>query len=344
MPKTTKQAQTESGITCLGCGITGDANFYVSRTPYNKYKRIPYCKKCIKSVLYPYYLQRTGNANTAFCYLLRSLDVPYIHEIYVSACKSMSNPNSVHNNINNTDDTAVIAEYFKTYNSFHDTNKFGDTFADSVDIDKIENIELGENIAKIRHNKNLNKRDTSNYEILEYDTDYLIHKYGNFPVEDLIYLEEEYLLWKDKLGKYIDDPSVQTNVRMLCLEFLKYRKNNEQGAPAKDELTNIQNIMKTSGLNEKVAKNEENIDSIGMKIEDIEERRPVKPAETVLDDVDGYKNILLGFAGATSRALGKENEFTKDFDDIMGKYSLDVFAKQAAEEQKEDSDGTKTSD
>lgn len=61
-----------------------------------------------------------------------------------------------------------------------------------------------------------------------------------------------------------------------------------------------------------------------MSARDIEFHRPVKEPDTELQDVDNIKDIIIAMLGGTSRALGKENEFTEEFDNIYQKYSIDI--------------------
>lgn len=335
--KKIKKDNSEISCLCLCCGTQTPTSFYMSRDNFNSTGKLFYCKDCIRDKLYPYFVKICPTENIAFHHLLRSLNVPYIQDVYNMALANIKNPNSKINNVNDNDTSAIVSAYFAKYNSLHDKNGYGNTYLDSVGLDKIDGLETFDDIVKVKHERKLKESATGEYDIVEYDVDYLIHKYGHLPVEDLAFLEEEYLQWEDKLGKFINDQSLRMNVIMLCNEYLKIRKKNENGDDAKDEISTIQNIMRTSGLVEKINQNEQTLESVGMEAEKIEKTRPIKPVDTALEDVDGYHDMLLGLAGATSRALGKTNQYTAAFDKIMGEYSLDIFNQIDNEKQEVDS-------
>lgn len=317
----------ENKVFCLHCGTKNQSIFYKSYDVFNKTSLIPYCRNCIKNVLYPYYLKKCNNQeNIALHHLLRSLNVCYIHDIYITSVEQLKNPNATINNIDGKDNSLIVSAYFKNFNSLHNQNNYGDSYLDSDGLNKIQGLQSFDDIIKIKYNKDIKNNQSGDYEIIEYDIDYLIQKFGNFPPEDLAFLEEQYLQWKDKLGKFIYEKSTEMNVIMICHEYLKIRKKNELGEKTKDEIDTIQKIMAVSGLIEKQSQNDKRCESIGMEIAEIEKSRPIKPVRTELDDVDGYRKQIECFTGAMCRALGKENQFTKTFDEVMGKYKLDIFS------------------
>ena len=63
---------------------------------------------------------------------------------------------------------------------------------------------------------------------------------------------------------------------------------------------------------------------VGVTCKDIELHRPIKTVDPELEDVDNMKTLLYGFVGSISRTLGKENVFTQKFDELYGKYNIDI--------------------
>ena len=61
-----------------------------------------------------------------------------------------------------------------------------------------------------------------------------------------------------------------------------------------------------------------------MNISDIEFRRPIKQCDPELEDVDRVKMILDAYMGGTSKALGKDNAFTRRFDEEYAQYTIDT--------------------
>ena len=82
--KAQKPKEESSKVICCCCGTTNAKQFYLSHGLFNKaVKYIPYCKDCIKKIMWPYFLKKyRNNEQLALHCLLRSLDVPYIHSIY----------------------------------------------------------------------------------------------------------------------------------------------------------------------------------------------------------------------------------------------------------------------
>lgn len=322
-----KEIKEEPKLYCLCCGSANQDNFYLSRNPLNKFfGKIPYCKNCIKGVMWKYYVKRYhGNEQMALHGLLRGLNLPYIHSIYQSAIKTMENPDSTL--------TDLISAYMKSYNSLYTKNNYGDSYADSEGLGEIEGISLYEdNISIKRKRKDIKKEDidTEKYEVLEYEADDLVNKWGEFEDEKLIKLELEWLDWSDKLGDYINDKSVELVVRQVCYQTVEIQEKRERGEKVKDEITALQTLLNGSGLIEKTREKNAETVQIGQTIREIETHRPIKECVPDLVDVDNYGKIIDSFAGAMCRTLGKENYFTKKFAEYYKEYSVDFKAIEEA--------------
>lgn len=359
MPRTSKPAisrtkenaplEEKKKVICLNCGCKDQGEFYQSHNPFNKYlSYIPYCKKCIKGPMWDYFLKRyKNNEQLALHGLVRSLNLPYIHSIYLASVKNINNPNakikkeqideeSETNKNTKSNNNVLISAYLKNYNSFYSQNGYGDTYLDSEGINEIQGLSSYEENIKLKRqvrNENLDNVDTEKYEILEYDADELVFKWGAFEDDKLIRLEREYLDWADKLGDYIYDKSTDLIVKQVCQQTVEIEEKRLRGEKVKDDVNTLQALLNSSGLIEKTRdKSAENI-KIGMAIKDIENKRPLKDAPPSLRDRDKYADLIDTFAGAISRTMGKENYFTKRFDKLYKDYSINLNAFATPEDE-----------
>lgn len=356
MPKTTsaKPKQKDSPeenkrIVCLNCGCKNQSEFYKSHNPFNKYMSyIPYCKDCIRSEMWRYFLRKfNNNEQLALHGLLRSLNLPYIHSVYLASVKNINNPNATiskdteedNEESVKTNSSVLVSAYFKNYNSLYERNGYGDTYLDSEGLNEIQGMAIYEDTIQIRRQKkeeNIEDIDTEKYEVLEYDADELIFKWGAFPDEKLIRLEREYLDWVDKLGDYIYDKSTDLIVKQVCQQTVEIEDKRLLGEKVKDDVNTLQALLNSSGLIEKTRDKSAESVKLGMSIRDMETLRPISKVKPELNDVDKYNNLLRCFTGAMSRTLGKDNQFVKQFDEYFKNYTIDMVSNY--ETQKEDND------
>ena len=355
MPKTTsaKPKQKDSPeenkrIVCLNCGCKNQSEFYKSHNPFNKYMSyIPYCKDCIRSEMWRYFLRKfNNNEQLALHGLLRSLNLPYIHSVYLASIKNINNPNATiskdaeedNEESVKTNNSVLVSAYFKNYNSLYERNGYGDTYLDSEGLNEIQGMAIYEDTIQIRRQKkeeNIEDIDTEKYEVLEYDADELIFKWGAFPDEKLIRLEREYLDWSDKLGDYIYDKSTDLIVKQVCQQTVEIEDKRLLGEKVKDDVNTLQALLNSSGLIEKTRDKSAETTKIGMTIREIENLRPLAKTTKELEDVDKYGELLDTFIGGISRTMGKENIFTQRFDEIYKDYTINLDAFSDLDTQKE---------
>lgn len=317
MARQTIKSDEPLKLTCICCGAKNQANFYVTQDKMHKtFGKIPYCKDCVKNVIYPNYLKKFKSSNLAIYYMCRKIDVPYNHTAYQGALETIKNPKSTMYG-----DDYLVQAYMQNI-AFANNNGWGNTFDDSQGEDKIDGIVSFAEITKVKRQPKNKEIDTDKYEIIEYDTDELIQKWGNFSNEDLAYLETEYLDWSDKLNG-ITEKSIDIMVKEVCLQCLDIRKDRENSEAVDKKVKTLQDLLKTSGLIE-LQNDEAETKSVGVTIKDIEDHRPVKTVDEELSDVDNIKMIIVAFAGNLFRALGRENAYTKKFDELYDKYSIDI--------------------
>jgi len=154
------------------------------------------------------------------------------------------------------------------------------------------------------------------------DADELMRKWGRFDNDDLAYLESEYMDWEEQLNGIVDK-YVDIMVKQVCLTLNEIRHDRESGQPVEKKVQSLRNLIKDSGLSD-LQKNDAVEQGTGMTIRDIEFKRPVKTVDPDFEDVDGMRLVIDAILGGTSRAVGKENEFTERFDEEYSKYTIDI--------------------
>lgn len=304
-------------IVCIGCGCDNQKNFYQSRDERKKYfEKIPYCKDCTLKIFKNYLIKYSENYNLALYYTLRKIDLPYIHAAYTGAVQNVMNPESKIHGMDN-----ILSAYMKSM-AFSEQNGWGSSFDDSIGEDQIEGLSSFADVIKVKRRINRGTSNQSDFDIIEMDADELVNKWGRFDDDDLAYLESEYMDWEEQLNG-ISDKFVDIMVKQVCLQMNEIRHDRESGVPVEKKLAALRNLIKDSGLAD-LQSNEAAQQGVGMTARDIEFHRPVNEPDKELQDVDNIGEILIGFLGGTSRAIGKENEFTKDFDMVYDKYTIDI--------------------
>ena len=309
---------------CLMCGETDPLKFHSSKD-YHKgiLRKLPYCKSCIRDI-YDEYLSKYGDdINLAIYYTCRKVDMPYNHSNFLGAVDSANkNPSNDSDRSNK-----ILSAYLKGL-SFAEANGWGESFDDSQGESEIEHLAAFDAITKVKRQK-INSYDNTldsdtEYEIIEYDTDVLQSKWGyTFENWELAYLEGEYLDWEEKLNG-INDKTIDILVKQICYQLLDIYKDRQCGAAVDKKIKTLRELMNDSGLLEKQNKASAQRKNVGMTIRDIEFHKPIPENHAIFDDVDGCKNYIFGAAGCYFKADGKENIYTKFYDEWMKDYSIDL--------------------
>lgn len=314
-----KNKEPSYKVYCMTCGATNQRDFYSARDEYRQfYKKIPYCKACIRDI-FLYYMKKYRDNNLALYYTCRKIDVPYNHTAYMSALKEVNNNKSTIQGEEN-----IISAYMKLM-ALSEANGWGICFDDSNGENLIQGLETFDIYTKVKKSRRIiGEENDDMYDILEYDTSYLQNKWGDFVPEDLSYLESEYLDWAEKLGGSIDEKSIDVIVKQICYQTLEINKDRSMDKDVNKLLTGLTALMNNAGLIEKQKNSVSASLGVGQRIEDIEKRRPIREVDSELVDVDNLEELKIDYIGTTARALGKENWYTKKFDEINHRYSVDI--------------------
>lgn len=152
-------------------------------------------------------------------------------------------------------------------------------------------------------------------------------KWGELPIEQLKWLEEDYNSWYDR-HNISESKADEMVVMQLCFEEYAIRQaRNESGKDAKQLEKNIKNLlslMKESNLTPKQqAKHDDlSVKNLGAWIKEIEKRKPVVLRDASLQDPDNIAKLRDNYAGALARTLGRPNEYTKKFQDNMKEHTI----------------------
>lgn len=312
---------------CICCGTKNQGNFYSARGDrwHRASKKLPYCKACCNEIYRSYVVQYKQNYNVALYFTCRKLDIPYVGVIYKKAIHEINDPNSQAYGIENLFQAYMVALY-----------KDGTIVANNFDMSSgesdIEGLSSYDAVVKVRRNTGHGTISSKDYEVIEMDVEDLRTKWGDFSNDDLAYLESEYLDWDAQLNG-IHDKYQEINVEQVCLQRNEIRHDRERGEDVTKKLAAFRTLLKDSGLDGLQA-NEAAAQGVSMTIRDIEYHRPVKQVDKDFEDVDGVRLILDAYLGGTSRAVGKENEYTERFDKEYSQYNIDIIDSLAANRKK----------
>jgi hypothetical protein len=162
-----KNNQVSDEIRCINCGESNYTKFFMSKDRYHTYfKKIPYCKKCIKGI-YDYYMLKYKDMQKAVYFTCRKIDVPYNNSAYSGLRSNVEKPNS------NIDSDGIMGIYMKGL-AFAESNGWGTCFDDSIGEREISGLSAFDDIVKVKHTS-FNPDDTQNgkFEIIEYDIEEL---------------------------------------------------------------------------------------------------------------------------------------------------------------------------
>lgn len=333
----------QRNLICVRCGETNPNHFYNTKDRNRQvFGKLCYCKKCVKE-LFMYYYEKYEDENCAVWYTCRKIDIPYVHECYAGAMKSLG----TYDTFNGYE--SLMPAYMKGI-AFADKNGWGTSFDDSRGEENIRNLGVMDTLTKIRRNRandftsNVDASEhDEDYEIIEYDTAILQSKWGaTLENWELAFLEGEYLDWDEKLGG-IDDKSLDILVKQICYQTLEINKDRQSGTSVDKKIKTLRELMSDSGLMERQNANSKRRKTLGMEIEDLERFRPVATPEPIFDDVDGVENYIKGAAGCFFKVVGVENEYTKFYDDWMKDYKVGVINDMLANKQAEEAEIAKIS-
>lgn len=149
-------------------------------------------------------------------------------------------------------------------------------------------------------------------------------KWGDFPSNDLYWLEDKYNEYIDRCE--VEGLSREKLVMQLCHEELDITRAREKHENIKDKLRNFQALMKEADLTPKrqtLTASESQFQSFGTLIKTAEMHGPIISKNNKFEDVDKFKNLWKSIVGAITRTLGRRNEYVDVFEKSYESYSAD---------------------
>ncbi len=260
-------------------GDLNKSNFYVSDSLfYGGERMFPICKNCIKDYIY----DSNGDVIIGnFMTLLRLMDIPYKHEIYV---KSLEHPRE------------TLGTYLRILKISHSY--------DTLSYDNSDNF--GEEEKK---------------DLCVYDDEILIARWGlSYSQNDLIWLENTYTEWckNNEVDKLAVQKLVQM-ICIKELEIRKARESGKATDKLEKSLLELMNSSHLTPKTISANNESESTRTFGQWIKDIEQNRPAEFFEdkALYDDYDGIKGYFEEFILRPMRNLiGNSREFSREYQSI----------------------------
>lgn len=147
--------------------------------------------------------------------------------------------------------------------------------------------------------------------------------FGNYPVDDLIFLENEYRGWLQRTQ--VDSKSQETYVKRICFKLLDIDKAQRAGKDTEKLDSSLGKLMGEANLQPKQNVGNAATDSLTFSqlIEKWENEKPIPEPEPEFQDVDGIgKYIRVWFKGHLARALGLDGGYSQEYDDYIKNYTV----------------------
>jgi len=149
--------------------------------------------------------------------------------------------------------------------------------------------------------------------------------WGNFPDNELIWLQEQYEDWASR--HMMDTKALEILIAEICQQQLTIKRMRESGNNVSKELKDLQDLMNSSALKpiqESVAMSNE-ANTLGIWIKRIENEDPITEVEEQYKDVDGLgKLIRIFFLGHFNKMMGIKNELSEEYELEMSKYTVNL--------------------
>lgn len=207
----------------------------------------------------------------------------------------------------------------KSQRNFHDTNFSGIPF-------KVVEPSFSE---PIYNDKFVAQEEENEEVVLTKKMMKLKEKWGDYPEEDLLWLENTYKGWYEQCD--ITGISRDKLVRQLCFEELSINKARENGENVKDKIKSFRELMKDGDFTPKKQNSQAShsqFSSMGDFIRYAEKNRPIINKDPEFEDVDGIQKIWRSIAGAISRTIGKNTEYVRDLEENYKEYTADILNSQ----------------
>ena len=286
-------------LKCPVCNefISTYEGFYTDKRYATGY--FPECKKCVKAQVE----QRTNSRQEpnetmeSVQRMLLKMDLPYIDNLYKAQVKNVADASSEKNR------HSAFAQYIVAIKSLPQYNT--KTWADSefaLDDDTNPDYEQKEVKKTIKAGRK---------------------RFGNYPNEDLMFLENEYQDWTTRYA--CESKAQELLFKRICFKQLEIDKAQKSGRETKDMDKTLQELMSSLSVKPSQKNSNSLTESMtfGQLIDKWEQEKPIPEPEEEFKDVDKIGlYIEVFFKGHLSKMMGLKNAFSALYERFMAKYTV----------------------
>ena len=284
-------------LLCPECGeFVSRNNFYSANNAIGVY---PCCKKCILAQVEQRDKKndKPNETKESVKRMLQKMDLPYIDELYESCCKTVADE------VNEKNKKSPFLAYLVPIKSLPQYK--GKTWADSE-------FELG--FVTEDEETKINAKTIKNGK----------KRFGNYPPEDLMFLENEYQDW---VHRYECNTKAQESIfERLSFKKWEINKATKSGLPTKDLDKTYQELLATANIQPRQTSMDSMADAqtLGTLIAKWETERPLPEIDEELVDVDKIGIYIDTFyRGHISKVLGIKNTLSHLYENFMKRYTVE---------------------
>jgi hypothetical protein len=297
MGRTKKEIKKEN-IKCTSCGVEKKPDdFYSSYSPFHKStSHLHVCKQCIWD-----YVGEDNDLNKILT-TLRMLDKPYITDLWESSIQECEKSGK-----------SPFKIYMKNLGLRQNREL---TWDDS----SFENFN---SIKKMTSKISMTTSDVE-HELSNEDINFLKSFWGNFDIDDLIWLQNEYEDWTNRYE--CDSKGMETLIQEICLTKFDIKNRRASGEKVDQQLKTLQDLLGSSNLKpvQETGANAVEQETFGTLIKKYENEKPIPEPDEKWKDVDGItKYIRIFFTGHLARMLGIKNENENEYWEEINKYTVE---------------------
>ena len=259
----------------------------------------PECKKCVRAQVE----QRTNSKQEpnetveSVQRMLLKMDLPYIDSLYKAQVKNVADASSEKNR------HSAFAQYIVAIKSLPQYN--GKTWANSEfapDDDMNPDYEQKEVKKTIKAGRK---------------------RFGNYPNEDLMFLEDEYQDWTTRYA--CESKAQELLFKRICFKELEIDKAQKSGKDTKEMDKTLQELMSSLSVKPSQKNSNSLTESMtfGQLIDKWEQEKPIPEPEEEFKDVDKiglYIDVF--FKGHLSKMMGLKNAFSALYERFISKYTV----------------------
>ena len=286
-------------LKCPVCNefISTYEGFYTDKRYATGY--FPECKKCVKAQVE----QRTNSRQEpnetveSVQRMLLKMDLPYIDSLYKAQVKNVADASSEKNR------HSAFAQYIVAIKSLPQYNT--KTWANSefaLDDDSNPDYEQKEVKKTIKAGRK---------------------RFGNYPNEDLMFLEDEYQDWTTRYA--CESKAQELLFKRICFKQLEIDKAQKAGRETKELDKTLQELMGSLSVkpSQKNSNSLTETMTFGQLIDKWEQEKPIPEPDEEFRDVDKiglYIDVF--FKGHLSKMMGLKNAFSALYERYIAKYTV----------------------